>query len=128
MSTLSVTAEGHKPQRRRHSREFKAQVVAACRQPGASVSRTALDHGLNANMVRRWIREAEQGPAEPRQTPGFLPIPMPSQHTASSSSGSGEHRDETLRIELPTDRGSVVVHWPLSQSDQCLAWLQGLLR
>ena len=40
--------------RRRHSAEFKAEVLAACDEPGASISAVALAHGLNANLVRKW--------------------------------------------------------------------------
>ena len=40
--------------RRRHDMDFKAQVLHACRQPGASVAAIARQHGLNANVVHRW--------------------------------------------------------------------------
>lgn len=41
--------------RRVHSAEFKTQILAACRQPGASVSAVAIAHGLNPNVVRKWL-------------------------------------------------------------------------
>jgi transposase-like protein len=37
--------------RRRHSDELKAKVVAACDEPGASISGVALAHGLNTLEV-----------------------------------------------------------------------------
>jgi transposase len=40
--------------RRRHSSDLKAKVLAACAEPGASISGVALAHGLNANLVRKW--------------------------------------------------------------------------
>ena len=40
--------------RRRHSAQLKAKVLAACAEPGASISGVALAHGLNANLVRKW--------------------------------------------------------------------------
>ena len=40
--------------RRRHSDELKAKVLAACDEPGASISGVALAHGLNTNLVRNW--------------------------------------------------------------------------
>ena len=40
--------------RRRHAAEFKAKVLAACNEPGASISAVALAHGLNDNQVRKW--------------------------------------------------------------------------
>lgn len=49
------------PRRRRFSPEHKASLVAACLQPGSSVSAVALANGINTNMVHRWIREHERG-------------------------------------------------------------------
>jgi transposase len=41
--------------RRVHSVEFKARILAECRQPGASISAVAIAHGLNTNVVRKWL-------------------------------------------------------------------------
>ena len=43
----------------RHSAQFKPQVIRACRQPGVSIASVALANGLNANMLRRWVVDAE---------------------------------------------------------------------
>ncbi len=43
--------------RRTHETEFKAQVIEACLQPGVSVAAVALANGLNANHLRRWVKE-----------------------------------------------------------------------
>ena len=54
--------------RRRHGEQFKAQVLAACAEPGASVSAVALSFGLNANLVHQWRRGRgykEHGPGTP---------------------------------------------------------------
>jgi transposase len=40
--------------RRRHSAQFKAQVLEACRQPDASAAAIARLYNLNANVVHRW--------------------------------------------------------------------------
>jgi len=44
-----------KSQRRVHSAEFEAQVLAKCQEPGASIAAIALTHGLNVNLVRKWL-------------------------------------------------------------------------
>src|SRR5688572_33496230 len=44
-----------KSQRRVHGAKFKAQVLAECQQTGASVAAVALAHGLNINLVRKWL-------------------------------------------------------------------------
>ena len=41
--------------RRVHSSEFKSQILSECRQPGASISAVAIAHGLNTNVVRKWL-------------------------------------------------------------------------
>jgi transposase len=38
----------------------KAELVAACGRPGASVSRLARECGINANQLSRWVREHRQ--------------------------------------------------------------------
>lgn len=54
-------------QRHSYPKSFKAQVVDECTQPSASVAGTALSHGLNANLVHKWIRcQQAQLPADAR--------------------------------------------------------------
>ena len=48
--------EHRKLPRRRHSAQFKREVLAACNELGASVAGVALAFGLNANLVRQWRR------------------------------------------------------------------------
>ena len=44
---------------RLYSPEFKTELVKASQQPGVSLAALALHHGLNANLLRRWVREHE---------------------------------------------------------------------
>ena len=41
--------------RRTYAPEFKSEVIAQCLVPGASVSAIALSHGINANVIRKWL-------------------------------------------------------------------------
>ena len=67
--------------RRHHAPELKRQVVLACQQPGASVAGVALAHGLNANLVRRWLQHGHKAPGALSvvgASPGaFVELPMP---------------------------------------------------
>ena len=46
--------------RRWYTAKFKQEIVARCLVAGTSLSKVAIDHGLNPNMVRKWIRRAQQ--------------------------------------------------------------------
>lgn len=57
--------------RRTYEPQFKAEVVAQCLMPGASVSAIALSHGINANVIRKWL---PPGPAPMVRAPVLLPV------------------------------------------------------
>ena len=62
VNTISEEQSGSRRRRRVHSDDFKAGVVAQCMQPGMSMAAVAMAHGVNANLLRRWVREAEMKP------------------------------------------------------------------
>ncbi|WP_142085544.1 transposase [Acidovorax temperans] len=49
--------------RRAYSAQFKAELIAACQQPGASIAATAREHGMNANVLPCRICNQIQVPA-----------------------------------------------------------------
>lgn len=99
--------------RRRFPKAFKARIVAACDQPGASVAGVALANGLNANQVHRWRRLAKDKMASVPGQPDFLPVPLSVAVSDSSAS---------VIIEV----NGVKLHWPLSHIDQSITWLRAL--
>ena len=104
---------------RAYPAEFKAQLVAECEQPGASVAKVALAHGLNANMLHTWRRDVRGVPAGGRSgaQPEFVSLPLPAPTKSSS-----------IRIELRRGATRVAVSWPTDAADACAAWLRELLR
>lgn len=60
--------------RRTYPDDFKTQVVAACLQPGVSMAAVALANGLNANLLRRWVKEVRGG-GMPAPTAGSKDAP-----------------------------------------------------
>jgi transposase-like protein len=54
--TSPTTGNPHKRSWRKHSDEFKARVVALALEPHASMASVALANGINANMLRCWVR------------------------------------------------------------------------
>ena len=65
---------------RTYTPQFKAELVAACQQPGASIATIALQHGMNTNVLHRWLKDHRQetlllGDGAP--APAFIPIDLP---------------------------------------------------
>jgi transposase len=59
--------------RRRYDPASRDRLVAACLEPGVSVSRLAREQGVNANLVRKWIKKAlEQRPSQ--SVAAFVPV------------------------------------------------------
>lgn len=119
-----------KPDRvkRRHSEEFKQALVAACSEPGVSVSGVALANGINANQVRRWMRE--RGVLPPRRrpkvsapvatAPEFLPVRLASPPALA----------EAPAIQIEVRRGNATIHvqWPTQAARECAEWLRDWLK
>ena len=125
MNTHEQTVSMARRRRRRYSAEFKADAVAACQQPGISMASVALSRGLNANLLRRWVVEAEQTGTvrvSPRRVPiesssGFVPVPL-----ASSLA------EPAIRIEVRSNSGVIIVQWPVSAASECASLLRELTR
>jgi len=75
LEVVSVLRNG----RRRYDPVSKQRLVEACRQPGASLAALALRHGVNANLLRKWVQPGQQRPgtavgASERATEVFVPV------------------------------------------------------
>ena len=139
--------------RRRHGAEFKAKVLAACDEPGASISGVALAHGLNANLVRQWragrgVKLAgvmvtpparSKAPKSPVSTTSpllganaeFVAIEMSAPaktaiRIAADPAGASPSADPLIHVELRRGPLHLSVRWPTSAGDDCTAWLREL--
>lgn len=123
--------EIEKPSRRRrtHPEEFKQAVIAACCEAGASVAGIALANSVNANQVRRWMRERgieppsrslQAGSISPARgtEPAFVPVPMPPIVSSVPD----------IRIEVRRGNTAVKIEWPGQAVSDCAAWLRDWLR
>lgn len=113
--------------RRRYSASFKRQIVEACLAKEASVPQVALAHGLNANMVHRWIRKV-QAHSLPTIGNAFVALPMASSEAAPSVPNHRPADGEAIHVEIPYRQQSLHIRWPVSQTDRCLALLRELLQ
>ena len=116
--------------RRRHSPEFKAQVIEACQQPGVSVAAVALANGLNANYLRRWLNEERDRAAGGKSQAGMVTV-SPAKPTAlvpvrietPSLSEPGE-----IRIDIRRGRTALQLAWPVGAAETLAPLLNELLR
>jgi transposase-like protein len=128
MDTSQINLPSPGRRRGRYSEAFKAQIVAACEEPGVSTAAVALANGLNANLVRRWVAlsrgeevagldlvaHAEEAGA-PSAAPAFVSLPM----AQSAAPAAAE-----IRLELRSGAQVLTLYWPLSAAGQCLQALK----
>jgi len=119
--------------RRSWSGEQKQRIIEATLVPGASVAEVARQHEVNANLLFKWLRQAGRGRGVARRTgregddasavpmefvplgifggsegtaaAASLPLPAPSERSASSCPASAaarpEERPGAIEIALP---------------------------
>jgi transposase len=89
---------GHRSNGRcRYDPEAKRELVEVCLQPGVSVARTALEHGINANLLRKWINQyCKNSRSVPSRTPAMLPAFAP-----VLSMAAAKPAEATLKVTLP---------------------------
>ena len=127
MHTMASDALAPIPKRRFYSPELKSQVVAQTQLPGASVAGVALAHGINANIVHRWLRERAGQMAMVQS--GFVALSLsPGNGKPAQPDDESVKPEQDIRIELR--RGATVVNiaWPVAQAGECAAWMRELLR
>jgi transposase len=112
----SETRSTSSPQRRFYCPELKLQVMGACAQPEASIAGVALQHGINANVVRRWQREHSAG------TLINMPLILSTSTEATEPQPTGD-----IRVEVRRANVTIVVHWSLASGAACAQWLSECL-
>lgn len=114
--------------RRRYSMTTKAQVVAECAQPGASVAKIAMAHGINANVVHRWRKLARGGGAEAAKKTGeFIALPL-TIAPASVPPTAPDPAVPDLQVELRRGAITMSITWPTSAAAEFALWTREVLR
>ena len=122
---------------RTYTRQFKAEMVAACQVPGASIAAIAGAHAMNANVLHRWLKEharsschqitlRDPAGAAPTSTPtpAFLPVQLPRQLPVQAT----QQTPPVIRIELRRGATTMEMTWPITAAPDCAAWMRQLLR
>lgn len=110
-----------RPRRRYYSNELKAEIVKSCAQPGASLAAIALSHGINANIVHRWVRERGANLTVQAPQNGFIEVSL-------KPRSDPELTHQFIEIEFRRGMSSASVRWPSEASDACVALLRDWLR
>lgn len=95
-----------------------------------SIARVALSHGLNANLLRKWVVNGELlEPSAPTWTEpvstieiaglSFVAVPLEAPKALTEA---------TIDVEVRRGPLGVKVSWPVSASAECGGWLRELLR
>jgi transposase len=89
--------------RRTYTEAYKGDVVKQCSVPGVSVAAIALAHGINANLVRRWMvreqRRASVAVAPPERVMLPVTVEVPTQDSFAGTPGKRTH-SEHAAIEI----------------------------
>jgi transposase len=109
--------------RRRYSREFKDQILAECADPSVSTAEVARRHGINDNMIYNW-RAARKSVDDD----SFVKLPSAPLPVTSINSAGSERGANTVRFELPSSKGTVIVCWPLEELEKSIPWLKALMQ
>jgi transposase-like protein len=119
--------------RRRHAASFKASIVAACRQPGMSLSAVSLANGLNPNMVRKWVADADGATPGRSVAPSVASATVPAgvqvqTPTAAFVPVALATPEPLIVIEVQRPGICVKVTWPAQAAAHCASWMRELLR
>lgn len=106
--------------RRRYGAELKAQILAECAVPGASVAKVAMAHGINANIVHGWRKLAREAGAV-TVSQQFVPVAV-----APTAKQSTDKR--AIEVELRRGAITVKLSWPVSAAMDLSSWMRELLR
>jgi transposase len=118
---------------RTYTRQFKAELVAASQQPGASIAAIARGHGMNANVLHRWLKEHERNGCHPlvaasssgavaltAPAPDFIALKLPTAMQAPAACD--------IKVELRKGAVSMIVTWPISAAADLAQWTRAILK
>jgi transposase-like protein len=119
--------------KRTYSADTKAELIAACLVPGASIAAIANAHDMNANVLHRWLRDQRQsalngnacaevatleGPAP--ELPSFIPLPL--------AVKLPEPVQRVIQVEVRKGTLMMTVTWPISAASDFAHWSTAILK
>ncbi|MBH8610923.1 transposase [Pseudomonas mohnii] len=99
---------------KKYTEQAKLSVVEDYCSGSAGHREVAHRHGVNANVIRKWLPIYRDKPVAP--LPAFVPLqPMPKRQA-----------DEAVVIALSLGDKSITVKWPISDPDGCARFIRSL--
>jgi transposase len=123
-----AAGDGAGKRRRTRSLDERKRVVEEALTPGASVAAVARRHGLNANLVFKWIRRSREGWRDRRREPGdekpvvvapteggapaFIPVKLLELDAASAPPRSDVVAKQARQTRRGAGRGAMEISLP----------------
>ena len=115
--------------KRTYSADTKVELLTACKAPGASIAAIANAHGMNANVLHRWLKESFKSDAcsdstaldmSDRKVPAFVAIGLPPQ--------TAEPVEREIKVEVRKGGMVMTVTWPMSAAGDFASWSASVLK
>jgi len=121
--------------KRTYSADTKAELLAACRAPGASIAAVASANGMNANVLHRWLKESSQSrppigsgagtgataaDIAGQRVPAFIALPLLTK--------SAEPVEREIKVEVRKGGLVMTVSWPMSAASEFACWSACVLK
>lgn len=121
--------------KRTYSADTKAELLAACSAPGASIAAVASAHGMNANVLHRWLKESTQSRQRigsgagtgatavdltGQSAPSFIALPLLTK--------PAEPVEREIKVEVRKGGLVMTVTWPMSAAGEFAGWSACVLK
>jgi transposase-like protein len=119
--------------KRTYSADTKAELLAACNAPGASIAAVASAHGMNANVLHRWLKESSQPRLPIGSGTGATPMDMAGQSVPSFIAlplltKPAEPVEREIKVEVRKGGLVMTVTWPMSAASDFACWSASVLK
>ena len=121
--------------KRTYSAQTKAELLAACNVPGASIAAVASANGMNANVLHRWLKESSK--SQPpigigagigatsvdmvdHSVPSFIALPLLTK--------PAEPVEREIKVEVRKGGLLMTVTWPMSAASEFACWSASVLK
>ena len=121
--------------KRIYSADTKAELLAACSSPGASIAAIASANGMNANVLHRWLKESSRSRAligsgagtgattvdiADQSAPSFIALPLLTK--------PAEPMEREIKVEVRKGSLVMTVTWPMSAASEFACWSASVLK